>query len=90
MYKIVTKKELNPTVTLMEIEAPYVAAKAEPGQFVDENGTVLGTHKGIAHYTIGQRKGLGISFGEPMFVTKINAEQNQIVLGKAGSQYANS
>lgn len=60
------------------------AKKAEPGQFVDENGTVLGTHKGIAHYTIGQRKGLGISFGEPMFVTKINAEQNQIVLGKAG------
>lgn len=42
MYKIVTKKELNPTVTLMEIEAPYVAAKAEPGQFiilrVDEQG----------------------------------------------------
>lgn len=42
MYKIVTKKELNPTVTLMEIEAPYVAAKAEPGQFiilrVDEHG----------------------------------------------------
>lgn len=66
----------------------YTGKKAEPGQFVDENGTVLGTHKGIAHYTIGQRKGLGISFGEPMFVTKINAEQNQIVLGKAGSQYA--
>lgn len=42
MYKIVTKKELNPTVTLMEIEAPVVARKAEPGQFiilrVDENG----------------------------------------------------
>lgn len=42
MYKIVKKKSLNPTVTLMEIEAPYVAAKAEPGQFiilrVDENG----------------------------------------------------
>lgn len=66
----------------------YTGKKAEPGQFVDENGTVLGTHKGIAHYTIGQRKGLGISFGEPMFVTKINAEKNQIVLGKAGSQYA--
>ena len=42
MYKIVKKKSLNPTVTLMEIEAPFVAAKAEPGQFiilrVDENG----------------------------------------------------
>lgn len=35
----------------------YTGKKAEPGQFVDENGTVLGTHKGIAHYTIGQRKG---------------------------------
>ena len=42
MFKIVTKKELNPTVTLMEIEAPFVAKKAEPGQFiilrVDEDG----------------------------------------------------
>ena len=72
----------------MPVLLNVIQAKSEPGQFVDENGTVLGTHKGIAHYTIGQRKGLGISFGEPMFVTKINAEQNQIVLGKAGSQYA--
>ena len=42
MFKIVTKRELNPTVTLMEIEAPFVAKKAEPGQFiilrVDEDG----------------------------------------------------
>ena len=54
MYRIVRKKELNPTVTQMEIEAPLVAAKAKPGQFiilrVDENGeriplTVAGTDK---------------------------------------------
>ena len=45
MYKIIRKKELNPTVTLMEVEAPFVARKAEPGQFiilrVDEEGERL-------------------------------------------------
>ncbi len=67
----------------------YTGEKPIPGNFVDQNGTVLGTHKGITHYTIGQRKGLGMSFGEPMFVTKINAARNEVVLGKSGSQYAN-
>ena len=67
----------------------YTGKKTPTGNFVDESGTVLGTHKGIAHYTIGQRKGLGVSFGEPMFVTKIDAAHNQIVLGTSGSQYAN-
>lgn len=66
----------------------YTGKKSACGEFVDQNGTVLGTHKGIAHYTIGQRKGLGISFGEPMFVTKIDPVQNRVVLGKSGSQYA--
>lgn len=66
----------------------YTGKKTTPGNFVDPKGTVLGTHKGIAHYTIGQRKGLGISFGEPMFVTKIDAARNEIILGKSGSQYA--
>lgn len=54
-----------------------------PGDFVDVNGNVLGKHKGITHYTVGQRKGLGIAFGEPMFVARINPKDNTVVLGKA-------
>lgn len=53
-----------------------------PGSFVDEEGKVLGEHKGIIHYTIGQRKGLGIAFGEPMFVKEIRAESNEVVLAR--------
>lgn len=53
-----------------------------PGDFVDVDGNVLGRHKGIIHYTVGQRKGLGIAFGEPMYVVKIDPEKNQVVLGR--------
>ena len=51
------------------------------GDFVTTAGRVLGQHKGISHYTIGQRKHLGISVGEPIYVVKINAEDNTVVLG---------
>ena len=52
-----------------------------PGKFVDKNGNVLGDHKGIVYYTIGQRKGLGIALGRPVFVTDINPVTNEVVLG---------
>ena len=52
-----------------------------PGNFVDRDGKILGRHKGITNYTVGQRKGLGISASEPLFVTKINAAENIVVLG---------
>ena len=54
---------------------------AQPGNYVDQDGNILGQHKGIIHYTIGQRKGLGIALGKPAFVTKIDAESNEVVLG---------
>lgn len=53
----------------------------EPGEFVDTKGNVLGRHNGIVHYTVGQRKGLGIAFGKPMFVISVDAETNRVVLG---------
>ena len=62
----------------------YMASRgciAEPGYYVDASGRILGEHKGIIHYTIGQRKGLGIALGKPTFVTHIDAEKNQVVLG---------
>ncbi len=52
-----------------------------PGKFVDTKGNVLGDHKGIVHYTVGQRKGLGIAFGKPMFVVALDAKKNIVVLG---------
>jgi tRNA-specific 2-thiouridylase len=52
------------------------------GLFVNRRGEVLGKHKGYPFYTIGQRKGLEIALGEPMFVTEIIAESNMVVLGK--------
>ena len=55
--------------------------RIEEGYFVDTKGNVLGKHKGIVNYTIGQRKGLGIAFGKPMFVIDINAKKNTVVLG---------
>ena len=42
---------------------------------------ILGRHKGITHYTVGQRKGLGIALGYPVFVTEIRPETNEVVLG---------
>ena len=61
-----------------------------PGNFVDEKGNVLGQHRGIVHYTVGQRKGLGVTFGKPMFVLKIDAEKNEIVLGEKGTEFSDS
>ena len=52
------------------------------GDFVDADGNILGEHQGILHYTIGQRKGLGIALGKPAFVTGIDCEKNQVVLGE--------
>ncbi|MBR4255632.1 MAG: tRNA 2-thiouridine(34) synthase MnmA [Clostridia bacterium] len=50
------------------------------GNFVDEQGKVLGKHKGIIHYTVGQRKGLGIALGKPAHIKKIDPATNEIVL----------
>lgn len=54
-----------------------------PGNFVDREGNVLGQHRGIMHYTIGQRKGLGLAFPEPRYVCAIDAEANTVTIGKA-------
>ncbi|WP_123053978.1 tRNA 2-thiouridine(34) synthase MnmA [Clostridium sp. JN-1] len=61
-----------------------VPDKVRNGNFVDKKGNVLGRHKGIVYYTIGQRKGLGTSFGKPMYVIDINPLTNEVVLGDEG------
>ena len=52
------------------------------GNFVDTKGNILGQHKGIVHYTVGQRKGLGIAAGERLYVLEIRNETNEVVLGE--------
>lgn len=59
-----------------------VGDKIEPGPFMDTYGNVIGEHRGIAYYTIGQRKGLGIALGYPVYVVDIKPEINAVVLGK--------
>ena len=53
------------------------------GNFVTEQGQILGQHRGITHYTVGQRKGLHLAMGHPVFVTRIIPETNEVVIGEA-------
>ncbi len=59
------------------------------GNFVDSEGNILGRHKGITNYTVGQRKGLGLSFGERRFVTEIRPDTNEVVLDKPEKLFSN-
>lgn len=63
------------------ISEEYPDLPIAAGEFIDEEGNVLGQHRGLPAYTIGQRRGLGLSFGERRYVTDLNAETNQIVIG---------
>ena len=56
-----------------------------PGDIVDESGRVLGRHKGITYFTVGQRKGLGVAAGEPLYVLRIDPERRQVVVGPRGA-----
>jgi len=64
-------------------QLPELEAEVEGGDFILSNGEKIGTHRGYPFYTIGQRKGLDIAMGKPMFVTRIIPETNTIVLGEA-------
>ncbi len=68
--------------TFLRQEVEGYDEKYGPGDFVDTSGRKLGTHRGFPNYTIGQRKGLGIALGQPMFVVAIRPEDNTVVLGK--------
>jgi len=56
--------------------------KVKGGDFIDLNGNILGKHEGYPFFTVGQRKGLGVAMGEPMYVLRINPENNTVVLGQ--------
>lgn len=60
------------------------------GNIVDTNGKILGTHKGIWNYTIGQRKGIGVSSTEPLYVLELKKESNEVVIGPADKTFKKS
>ncbi len=62
----------------------------KPGNFVTTDGQVLGRHLGITHYTVGQRKGLNLAMGRPVFVKEIRPDTNQVVIGEADEVFGGS
>ena len=72
------------------IERHSGRAKVEKGNFVTKDGTVLGTHNGIIHYTIGQRRGLGLPMGHHVYVTEIRPETNEVVIGENEDVFTDS
>ncbi len=71
-----------------EFLTPYIGGAQKPGPIFDVNGNYLGEHNGITNYTIGQRRGLGIAKGVPMYVIKIDTKRNAIVLGEEKDLYS--
>ena len=69
----------NDYANLVKRRAPDAV---RPGPLVDTAGHVVGTHEGHQHFTIGQRKGIGVAFGYPIYVTKIDPATNTVTLGK--------
>lgn len=67
--------------SFLKHRVPGLQQSVEGGNFIDKNGNILGRHKGYPFYTIGQRKGLDITFGKPVYVTRIVPETNTVMLG---------
>ena len=68
----------------------YTGQMPQEGNFVDLHGKVLGRHRGITHYTVGQRKGLNLSMGRPVFVVEIRPETNEVVIGGCDDVFTNT
>ncbi|MFH0913406.1 MAG: tRNA 2-thiouridine(34) synthase MnmA [Candidatus Omnitrophota bacterium] len=66
----------------------YINIRIKPGPLLDKEGNLAGQHRGVAFYTIGQRQGLGIARGYPLYVIKINPRDNSITVGKKEDVYA--
>lgn len=68
--------------------ARYTGKLPQPGAFLNTDGDVIGTHRGIVHYTIGQRRGLGISAPQPLYVCRIDPVENTVTLGTNDALYS--
>lgn len=93
--KVATKKDSqeicfipdNDYVSFIEKNKKQELLGIKPGKFVLKDGTILGKHKGLIHYTIGQRKGLGIAYQSPLYVVALDKEKNEVVLGEEKDLY---
>jgi len=70
-----------PTGRYTEVIERLRPGAAEPGEIVDTDGRVLGTHRGIIHFTVGQRRGIGIAAGRPLYVVRLDAAARRVVVG---------
>ena len=93
-YGLVTadKAESQDVCFVRGSAADFVAERGsgpalEPGEITDTAGNVLGTHRGAAYYTVGQRRGLGLSGSRPYYVVAVDAAANRVVVGEAGEVY---
>jgi tRNA-specific 2-thiouridylase len=59
-----------------------------PGNYINTNGDIIGKHKGLVHYTVGQRKGLNLAMGQPVFVLELRPETNEVVIGSANDVFS--
>ena len=85
----VSEKEESQEICFIEGKnyRPILRGASVPGPIVDNKGNVIGRHTGIADYTLGQRRGLGISAGRPLYVVRITPETNTIAVGEAEDAY---
>jgi len=70
--------------------AEHIDSDILPGNFVDTKGNILGQHKGIYYYTVGQRKGLGIASNKPLYVVDVDIEKNEVVIGDDEETFGNT
>jgi tRNA-specific 2-thiouridylase len=77
-----------PKMSYREFLREHCLECAGTGEVVDKTGKILGRHQGIPYYTLGQRGGLGIAAGYPLYVTNIDARRNRITVGKRDDAYA--
>ncbi len=91
-YSVNRGADVDAGAAVMTLERPATASGTlisipRPGPIYDQQGNTLGRHRGLAYYTIGQRKGLGITAHEPLHVLSIDATRNAIVVGPASALY---
>ena len=90
LFDLVNKKESyeicfvpdNDYRSFLKHRVEGLEERVKGGNFVSQEGKILGQHEGYPFYTIGQRKGLGMAFGSPVYVTEIRKDTNEVVLGK--------
>ncbi len=87
-YGIEIREESQDFISHGSYSVLFRKDEVKKGYILNKEGKILGKHKGIIHYTVGQRKGLGISSSRPLYVIKINAQKNEIIVGYKEDTYS--